>query len=161
MQEVEQEEEEQDSLFYDLPLPRLLAWNRWRHLTAKTVLLVYKKRTWEVMGPYLKTKKGAYTDRVVLLRTNWSARGRESSIHLTNSWSPPILHDTSALPVPRLADHLDTDNGPSEQREDGEKEAKCQTSEPTTPISTLSRLPYEYDEVMGITQVDPKGSKRV
>ena len=63
--------------------------------------------------------------------------------------SPPALHDTVALPVPRLADHLDTENGPSE--EDGEKEAKRQR-EPTTPISTSSRLPY-YDEVMGITQV--------
>ena len=73
----EKQEEEQDPLFYDLPLPRLLAWNRWCHLTAKTVLLVHKKRTWGVIGPYLKSKKGVYTDRVVLLRTNWSARGRE------------------------------------------------------------------------------------
>ena len=36
------------------------------------------------------------------------------------------------------------------------KEAKRQRSEPTTPISTSSRLPYEYDAVMGITQVDPR-----
>ena len=75
MQE-EKQEEKQDLLFYDLPLPRLLAWNRWWHLTAKTVLLVYKKRTWGVIGPYLKSKKGVDTDRIVLLRTNWSARGR-------------------------------------------------------------------------------------
>ena len=70
--------------------------------------------------------------------------------------SPPVSHDAVALPVPRLADHLDTENGPSE--EDGEKEAKRQRSEPITPISTSSRLPYEYDEVMGITQVNPWGS---
>ena len=68
--------------------------------------------------------------------------------------SPPVLHDSVALPVPRLADHLDTENGPSD--EEGEKDAKRQRSEPTTPISTSSRLPYEYDEVMGITQVDPR-----
>ena len=69
--------------------------------------------------------------------------------------SPPALHDTFALPVPRLVDHIDTENGPSD--EEGEKEAKRQRSEPTTPISTSSRLPYEYDdEVMGITQVDPR-----
>ena len=68
--------------------------------------------------------------------------------------SPPVLHATVALPVPRLADHLDTENGPSD--EEGEKEAKRQRSEPTTPISTSSRLPYEYDAVMGITQVDPR-----
>ena len=65
---------------------------------------------------------------------------------------PPVLRASVALPVPRLADHLDTENGPSD--EEGEKEAKCQRSEPTTPISTSSRLPYEYDQVMGITQVD-------
>ena len=66
--------------------------------------------------------------------------------------SPPVLRATVALPVPRLADHLDTENGPSD--EEGEKEAKRLRSEPTTPISTSSRLPYEYDQVMGITQVD-------
>ena len=73
--------------------------------------------------------------------------------------SPPALHDTFALPVPRLADHIDTENGPSD--EEGEKEAKRQRSEPTTPISTSSRLPYEYDEVTGITQVDPREADSV
>ena len=65
--------------------------------------------------------------------------------------SPPTLHASAALPVPRLDDHLDTENGPS--AEEGEKEAKRQRSEPTTLISTSSRLPYEYDQVTGITQV--------
>ena len=65
--------------------------------------------------------------------------------------SPAILLAHIAIPVPRLEDHRDTENGPSD--EDGEKEAKRQRSEPTTPISTSSRLPYEYDQVMGITQV--------
>ena len=60
--------------------------------------------------------------------------------------------------MPRLADHLDTENGPSD--EEGGKEAKRQKSEPTTPISTSSRLPHEYDEVMGITQVDPREAER-
>ena len=53
--------------------------------------------------------------------------------------------------MPRLDGHLDTEHGPSD--EEGEKEAKRKRSEPTTPISTASRLPYEYDQVMGITQV--------
>ena len=43
------------------------------------------------------------------------------------------------LPVPRLADHLDTNDGLSD--EEGGKEAKRQKSEPTTPISTSSRPP--------------------
>ena len=73
--------------------------------------------------------------------------------------SPPVLHDAFALPVPRLADHIHTENGPSD--EEGEKEAKRQRSEPTTPISTSNRLPHEYDEVMGITQVDPREADSV
>ena len=65
--------------------------------------------------------------------------------------SPPTLQAQIALPVPRLDDHLDTEDGPSD--EEGKKEAKRQRSEPTAPISTSSRLPYEYDQMMGITQV--------
>ena len=36
------------------------------------------------------------------------------------------------------------------------KEAKRQRSEPTTPVSTSGRLPYDYDAVMGITKVGTK-----
>ena len=43
------------------------------------------------------------------------------------------------LPIPRLADHLDTNDGPSD--EEGEKDAKRQRSEPATPISASSRIP--------------------
>ena len=72
--------------------------------------------------------------------------------------SPSSLQSMPALPVPRLADHIDTEIGPSD--EEGGKEAKRQKSEPTTPISTSSRPPNEYDEVMGITQVDPREAER-
>ena len=65
--------------------------------------------------------------------------------------SPSVLHAQPAIPVPRLEDQIDTEHGPSD--EDGEKDAKRQRSEPTTPISTSSRLPYEYDLLVGITQV--------
>ena len=44
--------------------------------------------------------------------------------------------------------------------EEGGKEAKRQKSEPTTPISVCSRHPNEYDEVMGITQVDSREAER-
>ena len=53
---------------------------------------------------------------------------------------------------------MDTSDGPSD--EEGGKEATRQKSEPTTPISTSSRPPNEYDEVMGITQVDPREAER-
>ena len=71
--------------------------------------------------------------------------------------SPSSVQNMSALPVPRLSDHLDTEIVPSD--EEGGKEAKQQKSEPTTPISTCSRPPNEYDEVMGITQVDSREVK--
>ena len=53
---------------------------------------------------------------------------------------------------------MDTNDGPSD--EEGEKDAKRQRSEPTTPISTSSRPLSEYDEVMGIAQVDPREAER-
>ena len=53
---------------------------------------------------------------------------------------------------------MDTDIGPSD--EEGGREAKRQKSEPTTPISTSSRPPNEYDEVLGITQVDSREAER-
>ena len=57
-----------------------------------------------------------------------------------------------------MANHLDTGLGPSD--EEGGKEAKRQKSEPTTPTSTSSKPPDEYDEVMGITQVDSREAER-
>ena len=65
--------------------------------------------------------------------------------------SPSVLDAHHSIPCPRLEDQIDAENGPSD--EDGEKDAKRQRSEPTTPISTSSRLPYEYDLFMGITHV--------
>ena len=72
--------------------------------------------------------------------------------------SPSSLQNMPALPIPRLADHFDSENVPSD--EEGGKEAKRQKSEPTTPTSTSSRPPNEYDEVMGITQVDSREAEK-
>ena len=74
---MQQKKEEQDPLFYDLQLSRLLNWNRCWHLIAKTARLVYQKKTWGAIGSHLKRKKGIFIDRVVLLRKIWSARGQE------------------------------------------------------------------------------------
>ena len=62
------------------------------------------------------------------------------------------------MPLPRLLDHMNAADGPSDDEE--EKDAKRQRSEPTTPISTSSRLPREYDEIMGITQAEPMDAER-
>ena len=57
--------------------------------------------------------------------------------------------------LPRLDRVSDTEGEHSDDSA-GEKEAKRQRSEPTTPVSTSGRLPYEYDAVMGITKVGTK-----
>ena len=57
--------------------------------------------------------------------------------------------------LPRLDRVSDTEGEHSDDSA-GEKEAKRQRSEPTTPVSTSGRLPYDYDAVMGITKVGTK-----
>ena len=57
--------------------------------------------------------------------------------------------------LPRLERVSDTEGEHSDDSA-GEKEAKRQRSEPTTPVSTSGRLPYEYDALMGITKVGTK-----
>ena len=63
------------------------------------------------------------------------------------------------LPLPRLEHASDTESEHSDDSA-GEKEAKRQRSEPTTPVSTSSRQPYEYDALMGITRVGTKEAER-
>ena len=62
---------------------------------------------------------------------------------------------SSLLALPRLERVSDTEGEHSDDSA-GEKEAKRQRSEPTTPVSTSGRLPYDYDAVMGITKVGTK-----
>ena len=61
----------------------------------------------------------------------------------------------SVLTLPRLDRVSDTEGEHSDDSA-GEKEAKRQRSEPTTPVSTSGRLPYDYDALMGITKVGTK-----
>ena len=63
-------------------------------------------------------------------------------------------------PLPRLElAASDTENEHSDDSA-GEKEAKRQRSEPTTPVSTSSRQPWKYDAIMGITRVGTKEAER-
>ena len=73
--------------------------------------------------------------------------------------SPAHLATGQQLPLPRLLDHMNAADEPSDDEEE-EKDAKRQRSAPTTPRSTSSIHPHEYDEVMGITQVEPRDAKR-
>ena len=68
---------------------------------------------------------------------------------------PPSAPASAQIQLPRLERASDA---ASEHSDDsaGEKEAKRQRSEPTTPASTSSRHPYDYDALMGITRVGTK-----
>ena len=70
---------------------------------------------------------------------------------------PPTLPQA---PLPRV--ELAASDAEKEHSDDsaGEKEAKRQRSEPTTPVSTSSRQPWEYDAIMGITRVGAKEAER-
>ena len=60
---------------------------------------------------------------------------------------------SSTLQLPRL-DASDTEKHSDDSA--GEKEAKRQRSEPTTPVSTHGTNPNDYDALMGITRVGTK-----
>ena len=68
------------------------------------------------------------------------------------------MHD---LLLPRLADHMAAEDGPSDAEEE-EKEVKRCRSTSTTPrsASASGTSPYEYDAVMGITPVEPHEAVR-
>ena len=68
------------------------------------------------------------------------------------------MHDSDLAPLPRLEIRSDTEKDLSDG--DGEKEAKRQKSEPTTPVSTSSRQPHDYDAIMGITRVGTNEAER-
>ena len=60
--------------------------------------------------------------------------------------------------LPRLERVNDTESDCSDGVT-GDKDAKRQRSEPSTPVSTSSRMPYEYDALMGITRVGTEEAK--
>ena len=71
---------------------------------------------------------------------------------------PPSMVPLAPGALPRLERVNDAESDCSDG-DAGEKDAKRQKSEPTTPVSTLSRMPYEYDALMGITRVGTEEAK--
>ena len=79
----------------------------------------------------------------------------EADLHPTAGRRRRDKGPPSVPALPRLERVSDTEGEHSDDSA-GEKEAKRQRSEPTTPVSTSGRLPYEYDALMGITRVGTK-----
>ena len=82
----------------------------------------------------------------------------EANLHPTAGRRRRDKGPPSELALPRLQGVSDTENEHSEDCA-GEKEAKRHRSEPTTPVSTSSRMPYDYDAVMGITSVKSRDAE--
>ena len=78
MQEGDQEEELLP-LFYQVPLQRLVSWNRWWHFAARILLIALQKRYWGLLGNYLKTVKGVVNPHLALVRSAFG-RGRQGRL---------------------------------------------------------------------------------
>ena len=74
---MQQKKEEREPLFYHLPLSRVLAWNRWWHLVARTVQLVLRKKTWAAIGTFLQGKTKNFSEGIVRLRKLWNRESLE------------------------------------------------------------------------------------
>ena len=75
MQEGDQEEEPL-VLLYQIPLRRLVAWNKWWHITARKLLRTYQRRYWGLVGNYLKTVTGVVNPHLAQARTDFRSRTR-------------------------------------------------------------------------------------
>ena len=74
MQDRDQLEE---PLFYQIPLKTLVAWNKWWHITARKLLLAYQRRYWGLVGNYLKQVTGVVNPHLALVRLRFGrARGK-------------------------------------------------------------------------------------
>ena len=160
MQEGDQVEEPL-TLFYQIPLWRLVVWNKWWHLTARKLLRAYQRRYWGLVGNYLKTVTGVTNPHLAQVRTTFG-RGQGQLLPQLSNLAKIIagrllystqytmaesadIHPTagrrrreqgppSGLALPRLERVSDTEGEHSDDSA-GEKEAKRQRSEPSTSVN--------------------------
>ena len=87
VQEGNQEEEEQLPLFYQVPLPRLLSWSRWWHITSRALLIAFQRRFWGLTGNCLKEVTGAVNPHLALVRARWGG-GRGRLLRQLSAYAP-------------------------------------------------------------------------
>ena len=87
MQEGDQEEEEPLPLFYQVPLPRLIAWSRWWRLVSRVLLLAYQKRYWGLLGNYLKEVVGVVNPHLARVRRVFG-RGQGRLLRQLSDYAP-------------------------------------------------------------------------
>ena len=60
--------EEPFPLLYQVPLQRVLNWNRWWHIVARVLLRAFQKRYWGLLGNHLKTVTGVVNPHLAQVR---------------------------------------------------------------------------------------------
>ena len=150
---MQQKGEEPDPLFYNRPLSRLLNWNRWWHIVAKTIQLSVEE---EDLGNNRVTSQ--VQERKLHGRgcsSQEALESREPGSYRT--WSILLQVGEEGIKVRRYCMHqppcqcLDWQTTLILRMVPPMRKAKRKQS--VRDHSTASRLPYEYDQVMGITQV--------
>ena len=81
------QEEEDQELFCQIPLKRLVAWNRWWYITARTLLIAYQKRYWGLLGNYLKQVKGVVNPHLAQVRSTFG-RGQGRLLPQLSEFAP-------------------------------------------------------------------------
>ena len=72
---MQEGQEEQIPLFYQISLQRLVIWTKWWHITARKLLLAFQKRYWGLLGNHLKTVTGVVNPHLAQVRLYYG-RGR-------------------------------------------------------------------------------------
>ena len=63
--------EEQLPLIYQVPLQRVLNWNRWWHIVARSLLRAFQRRYWGLLGNHLKTVTGVVNPHLAQVRLEY------------------------------------------------------------------------------------------
>ena len=79
--------EEQLPLIYQVPLQRLLNWNRWWHIVARSLLRAFQRRYWGLLGNHLKTVTGVVNPHLAQVRLAYG-RGRGRLLRQLSETAP-------------------------------------------------------------------------
>ena len=81
------EPEEQLPLLYQVPLQRVLNWNRWWHIVARYLLRALQRRYWGLLGNHLKTVKGVVNPHLAQVRRTYG-RGQGRLLQQLSETAP-------------------------------------------------------------------------
>ena len=82
-------------MLYQVPLHRVLNWNKWWHLVARVILQAFQRRYWGLVGNYLQKVKKEKNPHLVQVGQVWGrGHGRLlpqlSKVARSSSWKAPL-----------------------------------------------------------------------